>query len=125
MTLLHFVVLFLILLFFVGGWVFLSYLLSSEMDDPDGYARITGNCGDTMELSFKVADGTVTETHHWTNGCSVSAQCVEAAARLAANKKTSEIKSINMIHIMDQVGRLPDTHVHCAQLAETTLQKAL
>jgi hypothetical protein len=30
-----------------------------------------------------------------------------------------------MIHIMDQVGRLPDTHVHCAQLAETTLQKAL
>ena len=29
-----------------------------------------------------------------------------------------------MMHIMDEVGRLPDSHLHCAQLAETTIQKA-
>ena len=125
MTLLQFTILFLILLFFVGGWAFFSYLLSSEIKNPDGYARVEGNCGDTMELSFKVKDGRITETHHWTNGCSVSGQCVEAAARLAMDKTPAEIKRINMMHIMDQVGRLPDSHLHCAQLAETTLQKAL
>lgn len=125
MTLLNFGVLFLVLLFFVGGWAFLTWVLSSEMDDPDGYARITGNCGDTMEISFKVEDGRVTETHHWTNGCSISGQCVEAAARIATDKTLGEVKSINMIDIMDLVGRLPDSHLHCAQLAETTLQKAL
>ncbi len=124
MTLLHFAVLFLILLLFVGGWVFFSYLLNTEMDDPDGYARVTGNCGDTMEISFKVDGSKVTETHHWSNGCSISAQCIESAARLVLDKHPDDIKSINMIHIMDQVGRLPDSHVHCAQLAETTLQKA-
>ncbi len=124
MTLLNFTILFLVLLFFVGGWFFFSYLLKSEMEAPDGYARVTGNCGDTMEIGFKVDDGMITETHHWSNGCSISSQCIESAARLVLNKKPDDIKSINMIHIMDQVGRLPDSHVHCAQLAETTLQKA-
>jgi len=124
MTLLHFIALFLILLFFVGGWVLFSYLLSGEMNEPDGYARVTGNCGDTMEISFKVDGGKIIETHHWSNGCSISAQCIESAARLVLDKNPDYIGSINMIHIMDQVGRLPDSHVHCAQLAETTLQKA-
>ncbi len=125
MTLLQFAILFVFLLFFVGGWVFFSYLLTPEMKNPDGYAKVAGNCGDTMELGFKVEGGRITETHHWTDGCSISGQCAEAAARLAMDKTPSEIKAINMIHIMDQVGRLPDSHAHCAQLAETTLQKAL
>lgn len=125
MTLLQFTMLFLILLFFVGGWVLFSYLLNSEMKDPDGYARVTGNCGDTMELSFKVEDGVVVETHHWSNGCSISSQCIESAARIVLNKTPIDIRSINMMHIMDDVGRLPDSHLHCAQLAETTVQKAI
>ena len=91
MTLLNFTILSLVLLFFVGGWFFFSCLLKSDMEDPDGYARVTGNCGDTMEIAFKVDDGTVTETHHWSNGCSISSQCLESAARLVLNKKTHDI----------------------------------
>ncbi len=125
MTLLHFTMLFLILLFFVGGWVFFSCLLNSEMKNPDGYARVTGNCGDTMELSIKIEDGRVTEIHHWSNGCSISCQCIESVARLVLEKTLLDIRKMNMMHIMDDVGRLPDSHLHCAQLAETTLQKAV
>lgn len=124
MTLLHFSILLTLLLFFVGGWFFLSYLLSPEMEDPDGFARVTGNCGDTMELGFKVEGGRIIETHHSTNGCSISGQCIESAARLLLDKTPKEINSINMMHIMEEVGRLPDSHIHCAQLAETTIQKA-
>ena len=124
MTLLHFSILLTLLLFFVGGWFFLSYLLSPEMEDPDGFARVTGNCGDTMELGFKVEGGRIIETHHSTNGCSISGQCIESAARLLLDKTPKDINSINMMHIMEEVGRLPDSHIHCAQLAETTIQKA-
>jgi len=125
MSLLSFGALFLFLLLFVAGWFLFSYLLSPSMEEPDGYARITGNCGDTMEIGFKVDQGRVVETHHWTDGCSVSAQCVESAARLMLDKKPCELKTINMMHIMDEVGRLPESHLHCAQLAETTIQKAV
>ena len=120
----QFSILLLLLLFFVGGWFILSYLLSPEMEDPDGYARVTGNCGDTMELGFKVKGGRIIETHHSTNGCSISGQCIESAARLLLDKTPKDVKSINMMHIMEEVGRLPDSHIHCAQLAETTIQKA-
>lgn len=124
MTLLHFSILFLLLLFFVGGWFVFSYLLSPEMEDPDGFARVTGNCGDTMELGFKVEEGVISETHHSTNGCSISGQCIESAARLLLDRSPDDIKTINMMHIMDEIGCLPESHVHCAQLAETTMQKA-
>ncbi len=30
-----------------------------------------------------------------------------------------------MVSIMELVGQLPETHLHCAQLAEITLQKSL
>lgn len=125
MSLIHFGILFLFLLLFVAVWYLFSYLLSPRMDEPDGFAKITGNCGDTMEIGFKIENGQVAETHHWTDGCSVSGQCVDTAARLAMEKKPHELKKINMITIMDEVGQLPESHLHCAQLAETTLHKAL
>ena len=125
MSFLQFGILFLFLLLFVSAWYLFSYFCGPRMDDPDGYAKVTGNCGDTMEIGFKVDNGKIIRTHHWTDGCSVSGQCVESAARLALHKKPDELEDINMISIMDQVGQLPDTHLHCAQLAETTLHKAL
>ena len=44
---------------------------------------------------------------------------------LARDKHIGEVKKINMISIMDVIGQLPESHLHCAQLAETTLQKSL
>jgi hypothetical protein len=37
----------------------------------------------------------------------------------------AELKKINMVSIMDEVGQLPETHLHCAQLAEITLQRSV
>ncbi len=113
-------------LFIVGlCWFGLHYFANPPLTDPDGTAKITGNCGDTMEIALCFSEGTVKQTRSWTNGCAVSKQCVEAAVMLAAGKTPAEIRKINMMHIMDIVGQLPDTHLHCAQLAETTLQAAL
>jgi NifU-like protein involved in Fe-S cluster formation len=78
-----------------------------------------------MEIALKIEQDTVRATHHWTNGCSYSKLCVEGAAALALGKTIDEVKKINMISIMELVGQLPETHLHCAQLAETTLQKSL
>ncbi|BHH81941.1 hypothetical protein LA52FAK_02300 [Desulforhopalus sp. 52FAK] len=116
---------FLVLLAVAMTWFFIYYYANPVLDTPDGIAKVVGNCGDTMEIGLKFKDGHVAETHHWTNGCSFSKHCVEAAAVLAKNKSIDELKKINMITIMDVTGTLPDTHLHCAQLAEITLQKSL
>lgn len=106
-------------------WFLIYYFGNPVIDKPDGIARIEGNCGDTMEIGLKIIGGRVVDTHYWTNGCSYSKNCVQTAATLARNKSIQEVRQINMISIMDVTGTLPDTHLHCAQLAETTLQKSL
>lgn len=125
MSLSSFVVLFCVLLFFTAVWWGLSYLFNPHMASADGSARVTGNCGDTMEIGIKVERGRVVKTHCSTDGCSMSKQCVEAAARLACDKKIEDIRALNMSDVADEVGRIPDSHLHCAQLAEITLQRAL
>lgn len=106
-------------------WFGFHYLGNKPLADPDGSATVTGNCGDTMEISLKFREGRVCEAQAWTNGCSVSRNCVEAAALLARNRSVEELAGITMITIMEQIGQLPDTHLHCAQLAETTLRLAV
>lgn len=116
---------FLVLLVVGLTWFFIYYFNNPVIDNPDGIAKVVGNCGDTMEIGLKIRDGKVQETHHWTNGCSFSKHCVETAANLARAKTIEELKTINMVTIMDEVGQLPETHLHCAQLAEITLQRSV
>jgi NifU-like protein involved in Fe-S cluster formation len=106
-------------------WFLLHYYGNPVVENPQGLAKVSGNCGDTMEIGLQIRDNIVTATHGWTDGCSYSKLCVEAAAMLARDKHIGEVKRINMVSIMELVGQLPETHLHCAQLAEITLQKSL
>lgn len=125
MEIIHICLAFVVLLLLALCWFGLHYLANKPLDNPDGHAKVTGNCGDTMEISLQFKDGRVCNSSAWTNGCSVSKMCVEAAAMLARNRQIGEIEKINMMTIMEQIGQLPDTHLHCAQLAETTLLRAV
>lgn len=107
------------------AWFFLYYYANPVLDNPDGLAKIHGNCGDTMEIGLNFKEGRVAATHHWTNGCSTSKNCVTAATAIAMGKTVEELRAVSMMTIMERTGELPDTHLHCAQLAETTLQKSV
>ena len=114
------------LIFAVGMvWFLLHYYGNPVIENPQGVAKVSGNCGDTMEIGLQIEDSRVSSSHSWTDGCSYSKLCVEAAAMLARDKHIAEVKKINMVTIMDLVGQLPESHLHCAQLAEITLQKSV
>ena len=114
-----------LLLLLVLCWFGFHFWANPPLKDPDALARVTGNCGDTMELALRFQGERVERVRHWTDGCSVSNQCVEAAAMLAQGKDIEALRKINMMSIMELTGQLPDSHLHCAQLAETTLQRAV
>lgn len=114
-----------LLLLIVFLWFGAYYLCSSQLKHPDGRACVTGSCNDTMELSLQFQDDSVTGASFWSSGCVISKQCIEAVTDMARGKTVAELKQISMDTIMDEVGKLPPTHVHCAQLAETTLHKAV
>ncbi len=106
-------------------WFGLHYWANPPLKMPDAEARVTGNCGDTMELCFNIVNGKVSKVRHWSNGCAISQQCIESAAILTRGKSPEQLMTITMLDILEMVGHLPNTHLHCAQLAETTLQQAV
>ncbi|MCK4353897.1 MAG: iron-sulfur cluster assembly scaffold protein, partial [Dehalococcoidia bacterium] len=43
-----------------------------QIESPDGFGRVTGPCGDTMEIYLKVNGGRITNATFWTDGCGPS-----------------------------------------------------
>ena len=57
-----------VVLFVVGlTWFVVYYFANPVLENPDGIAKVVGNCGDTMEIGFAIQDGRVAATHYWTN----------------------------------------------------------
>jgi nitrogen fixation NifU-like protein len=106
-------------------WFLLTYWLNPHVESPDGKARITGSCGDTMEISLKFRNERVTEAAYGTNGCAYSLNCICAAADLAKGKTPDEILVIDPELIQQSVGGLPQDQMHCARLSVETLHTAL
>jgi len=117
---------FLVITLIIGLWVWTHYKLNPYIDHPDAESRVTGRCGDTMEirLSFDPS-GRVNDASHWTNGCAYSLTCVSAAAEHAIGKTPEEILDIRADFIQKSVGGLSKDHMHCATLAEETLHAAI
>lgn len=96
-----------------------------RMSRPDGYARITGPCGDTDEVYLRVKIGKVEEATFMTDGCLFSRAACNAAAHLAIGKALHECLIIDQESIMNHLGNMPASHAHCALLASETLSAAV
>jgi nitrogen fixation NifU-like protein len=106
-------------------WFLLTYWMNPHVELPSGEARLTGFCGDSMEIALKFRNDRVTETAYWTNGCAYSFNCIYAAAELAKGKTPDEILEIDPELIRKYVGGLPTDQMHCARLSVETLHAAL
>ena len=57
-----------------------------KMEDPSGYGKVKGPCGDTMEMFLKLTGGTISECTFQTDGCGSSIVCGSMATELAKEK---------------------------------------
>jgi nitrogen fixation NifU-like protein len=96
-----------------------------KIRNPDGFAKIKGPCGDTMQISFKVKDGRLSKIKFRTDGCASSIAAGNMATELAQGKKPEEAAKISQQMILDALDGLPDESVHCALLASNTLKEAI
>ncbi len=96
-----------------------------SIQNPDGYAKITGPCGDTVEMFVRMQSGTVEKATFNTDGCMFSIAACSAAAEMAEGKTLAGCIGINQSAILKYLEKMPADHEHCALLAAMTLQKAL
>jgi nitrogen fixation NifU-like protein len=100
-------------------------LYAGALEDPDGHARVTGSCGDAMEIYLKFDQERVSEATFQTEGCGASHVCGSFAAEMALGKSPDELLDITGESVLDRIGGLPKEEQHCAFLAAETLQEAL
>ena len=96
-----------------------------EIPHPDGYARITGPCGDTMAIWLRVRDDNIIDAKFWTDGCGPSIASGSMTTELAKGKRLSDALRIDKEYVLNRLGGLPDESVHCALLASNTLKAAI
>jgi nitrogen fixation NifU-like protein len=95
------------------------------MNNADGYAKITGPCGDTMEISIRVKNNKILKCTFDTDGCGVSVSCGSMITVLVTGKPITNVRKITQKDLLNYCGGLPQEDEHCALLAVVTLQKAI
>lgn len=100
-------------------------LYMAVMPDPDAHSRVTGDCGDTIEMFLKFEQDRVARASFQTDGCGPSGVCGSYAAELAIGKKADDLLEITGGQILAVLGNLPEEYRHCAYLAANALHEAL
>ncbi len=95
------------------------------MNGADGYGKITGPCGDTMEISIIVKDNVIQKCTFDTDGCGTTVACASIITQVIAGKTIAEARKIGQADVLRYCGGLPDEDRHCALLAASTLHDAI
>jgi len=93
--------------------------------DPDGRGKITGPCGDTMEIFLRVENRRVVEASFLTDGCITSIACGSMAVAMISGQPLARAHAITQNAVLDELGGLPEESQHCALLAALTVRAAV
>ncbi|MBU0692523.1 iron-sulfur cluster assembly scaffold protein [bacterium] len=95
-----------------------------SLNEYNGHAKITGECGDTMEYWLLIRDGKIEHVSFVTDGCGYSQACGSMAASMIEGVEVQEAATLEQQEILDLLPGLPPDHEHCARLAAKTIKAA-
>jgi len=96
-----------------------------NIENADGFARITGPCGDTMEIWLRIRNDAIAEATFMTDGCGTTIVAGSMVTELARGKSTGQALAIDQQEVLNALGGLPEESQHCALLAANTLREAI
>jgi nitrogen fixation NifU-like protein len=96
-----------------------------EIEDADGFARVTGPCGDTMSIWLKINADTIINASFMTDGCGTTLASGSMVTEMVKGKNISEAQRMTQRDVLNALGGLPNESEHCALLAANTLKAAL
>jgi len=96
-----------------------------NLEVVDGYASVTGPCGDTMDIWLRVKDNTIVEATFMTDGCGTTIAAGSMITEMAKGKNVIQALRIGQQDVLTALGGLPDESQHCALLAANTMKAAV
>ena len=95
------------------------------MENPDAFARTEGYCGDLMAFYLRIQDAQISEITFTTDGCDATIAAGETLASIVAGISLGDAGRVTPDDVLEALDGLPPNHVHCAELAVSTLRQAI
>jgi len=102
-----------------------GYDRRAKLQNPDGFGRRTGECGDTVEMFLSIENGCIQSVSFDTNGCMNTHACANTVSYLAEGKTIDEGWEITPDKVIEFLETLPEGNYHCAELAVGAFYAAL
>jgi len=98
---------------------------AGSLADPDGFAGVHSDCGESMEIWLKVKNNSIEDVSFWTDGCAATIACGSMATELVQGKNVADVLRMDFMAVVDGLDGLPEGNYHCAQLAIDAIKTAL
>ena len=95
------------------------------IENPDGYGKKIGACGDTVEIFLTVRRDRIQSVSFDLDGCMNTNACCNTLAHLAEGKTIEEAWEIRPEDVVDYLETLPPNDTHCAELTVGAFYLAL
>ena len=95
------------------------------IENFDSHIRMTGVCGDSIEMFLSIKNETILDVKFTTDGCGATVACANFVARTAKGKSIEEALGIEQDDVDRYFEGLPEESKHCAKLAVMTLRALL
>jgi nitrogen fixation NifU-like protein len=95
-----------------------------RLANPDGTARLTGICEDTVSIQLCLHGMLVDEIGFQTDGCGFTRACASVATEMVRGRNVGHALELSGQQIGNALGGLPPDHVHCADLAANAVKAA-
>jgi len=96
-----------------------------ELHDANGVGRMTGTCGDTVQIQIRVENGRIKESGFITDGCGASVACGSMLTEIVTGKTIEAALIIDSGDLLRSLDGLPEENVHCSVLAVDVLREAI
>lgn len=96
-----------------------------KIEKPDCWSRITGECGDTVEIYLSIKNRRIRDIKFWTDGCGFTIICCSYVTRIAKGRTIEEAYRIRPEEVDTYFGGLPEENKHCTYLSVNSLKTAI
>jgi nitrogen fixation NifU-like protein len=96
-----------------------------RLQNPDGYGKRTGECGDTVEMFLCIKSGRIQSVFFDTDGCINTHACANTVSHLSEGKTIEQAWEIKPEDVIEFLETLPAENFHCAELAVGAFYMAL
>lgn len=94
-----------------------SYERFERVENPDGYGKRVGDCGDTVEMFVTVDENSLKHVSIQIDGCLNTVACANTVASMTEGKSLEEAWEVTPEKVADYLKTLEEDHFHCAELS--------